>query len=181
MPDDAWLDPHTLAVHADRELADGPGIAPPIHAATSYDRSRQEEFVYRRSEHPTTDRLEAVLGALEGGHAVVLPSGMSAAMLVLRHFRPRRVALPEDLYHGVRALVAEEAAAGAVEIAAADALEDGDLIWIETPSNPRLRVTEIAAISHEAKQRGVTTVVDSTFATPILQKPLALGADVVIH
>lgn len=181
MTDMSWLDPNTVVLHSDRDVDDAPGVGPPIHAATTYDRSDQEALVYRRSEHPTTDRLEAVLGSLEGGHAVVLPSGMAAAALILRQLRPKRLALPMDLYHGIGAIAADEESHGTLELVPPEALEEGDVWWIETPSNPRLQITEIAAVAREASQRGVVTVVDSTFGTPVLQKPLALGADVVMH
>lgn len=149
--------------------------------ATTYDRAAQHDLVYRRSEHPTTERLEAVLGALEGGDAVVYPSGMAAVLAVLRHLRPRRIALPRDVYHGTRKLVGSEAATGALSVTAPADLESGDVWWVETPSNPRCEITDIAAVARAAAERGVVVVVDSTFATPILQQPLALGAGLVLH
>ncbi len=173
--------PFTAALHADAVVADGPDVAPPIHVATTFDRDTQDEWVYRRDGHHTTVRLEAVLGALEGGHAVMYPSGMAAVAAALSHVRPRRVSLPQDVYHGVRALVGREAAAGRWEVVVPERLEAGDVWWVETPSNPKCLVTDIAAVAASARERGVVVVVDSTFATPVLQRPLALGAHLVMH
>ncbi len=175
------IDPFTAAVHADRIVADGFDVAPPIRVTTTFDRTDQTEREYRRSHHATTERFEAVLGALEGGHAVAYPSGMSAVLAILRHFRPDRVALPKDVYHGVRSLVDTEARRGTLRTVDPDRLGEGDMWWVETPSNPRCLVTDIAVTAAVARQRGVIVVVDSTFATPVLQQPLALGADVVMH
>lgn len=149
--------------------------------ATTYDRAEQEHLVYRRSEHPTTHRLEAVLGALEGGNAVVYPSGMAAVLAILRFLRPRRIALPDDVYHGTRKLVGSEAAAGMLGIVEPADLAEGDVWWVETPSNPRCGITDLAAVVPEAHAQGAVLVVDSTFATPVLQRPLDLGADLVLH
>ncbi len=174
-------DPATIAIHADTDVEDVPGIAPPVHVATTYDRTYQDALVYRRSEHPTTDRLEAVLGALEGGHAVAYPSGMAATLAVLRLLRPVRIALPADVYHGTRKLVATEAEAGVSEVVRPHQLRAGDVWWIETPSNPKCEITDIAATAAAAVASGAVLVVDSTFATPVLQQPLRLGAALVVH
>lgn len=173
-------DPSTAALHADDAVADGNDVAPPIRVTTTYDRSEQADLEYRRSHHVTTDRLEAVLGALEGGHAVVYPSGMAAVLALLRHVGPQRVALPDDVYHGVRRLVTSEADRGRLGVVSASELRAGDLWWLETPSNPKCLITDIAAACGEAAP-GVVIAVDSTFATPVLQQPLALGADYVMH
>jgi len=175
------LDPATVAIHADDSIETGPDVAPPIHVSTTYNRADQADFVYRRSEHATTDRLEAVLGALDGGHAVVYPSGMSAVLAVLRSVRPTQVALPDDVYHGTRKLVHTEAAAGVLRVVPPSELRNGDLLWIETPSNPKCDISDIAALAGSATADGVTMAVDSTFGTPVLQRPLGLGADLVVH
>lgn len=173
-------DPHTIAVHGDAAVEDGHDIAPPIHVSSSYDRSRQDDLVYRRDDHVTTRRLEAVLGALEGGEAVVYPSGMSAIASLLRHLRPSRVSLPPDVYHGTRAYVTEPGHPWEV-VRGLDGLTAGDVAWFETPSNPKCLITDIAAVAAEMKGRGVIVAVDSTFATPVLQQPLALGSHYVMH
>ncbi len=169
----------TRSVHADRSVADLPDLAPAIRPSTTfvagYDRT------YRRDSHETTERFEAVIGALEGGHTVAYASGMAAAAAALAHARPGRVSLPEDVYRGVRDLVEMRAGEGAFEIVASDELGSGDLWWIETPSNPLCRITDLDAVAVEARRRGVITVCDATFATPVLMSPLAFGIDVVMH
>jgi cystathionine gamma-synthase len=177
MPDD----PFTAALHADAGIPDGVDIAPPIHVTTTYDRSGQDELEYRRSHHPTTERFEAVLGALEGGTAVAYASGMAAVLAIVRHLRPARVSLPADVYHGVRSLLATEQQSGALRLVDSSELGEGDLWWVETPSNPRCLITDIAAVAASAADKGCIVAVDSTFATPVLQRPLELGADLVMH
>ncbi len=106
---------------------------------------------------------------------------MAAVLAVLRHVRPRRIALPADVYHGVRSLFEAEAAEGTFDLVDAGGLTAGDLWWLESPSNPRCRVTDVAATVRAARAVGAVVAVDSTFATPVLQQPLALGADYVVH
>ncbi len=170
----------TAALHADRALRDTPDIAPPLRPSTTFTRS-QGGPSYRRDWDPTTRRVEAVIGALEGGHAVCYPSGMAAVGALLRHLGPRRVSLPGECYHGVRALAAAAEAEGAWRLVPPERLEDGDVEWLETPSNPTCHITDIAAVCEVNRPRGVTTVVDATFATPVLQSTLQLGADYVMH
>lgn len=175
-------DPSTQALHADRGIENLPDVAPPIRVSTTFSRSDQDALTYRRDQHPTRDRLEAVLGALEGGHAVVYPSGMAAITTLLDHLAPGQIFLPDDCYHGARAMIESKAAAGRWRIVARpDDLGAGDVWWVETPSNPKCLITDIRATAGTARARGVLTLVDSTFATPILQQPLALGADFVMH
>ncbi len=173
-------DPFTQVLHGDDDVPDGVDVAPPIHVASTYDRSDQSELVYRRDHHITTRRLEAVLGALEGGEAVVYPSGMAAISSLLRYLSPARISLPADVYHGTRAYVTS-APHGWDVVEGFDGLGQGDVALLETPSNPKCLVTDIAAVAAEVGARGVAVVVDSTFATPVLQQPLSLGADYVVH
>jgi cystathionine gamma-synthase len=175
-------DQFTDAIHADKGIEDTPDIAPPIRVTTTYARDDQMDLVYRRDQHPTRERLEAVVGALEGGHATVYPTGMAAITSLMRHLRPKQVYLPDDVYHGVRLMVGQEAATGAWSIAADPSdLGGGDVWFIETPSNPKCLITDISAAVEAVKGTGTVVVVDSTFATPVLQQPLALGADFVLH
>ena len=120
MPDD----PFTIAVHADADLADLPDVAPPIRPSTTF--GPGGSYYYRRDSHETVRRLEAVLGALEGGIATVYPSGMAAIAAVLRHIRPRRVCLPQERYHGVYDHVQEESARGAWDVTSFDELGEGE-------------------------------------------------------
>ena len=188
----------TLAVHAGGEPDEKTGaVAPPLHLATTFRHGPAGERVagyeYLREGNPTQDRLEAALSALEGGEAALaLASGM-AAMNVLLEALPTgsQVLIPDDCYTGLRVLCAEflpqrgvtavpvdTSDASAVRAAICDATR---MIWLETPSNPQLKIADIAAIAAIARNAGVLLTCDNTFATPVLQRPLALGADLVMH
>lgn len=174
------LDPFTAALHADDELAELPDVAPPLRPTTTYERVAGGR-IYRRDGDETVGRLEAVVGALESGSSVAYPSGMAAVAAVLRYVRPRRIAIPEDVYHGVRMFVGEEVERGSWLLVGPEELEEGDVWWIETPSNPKCLVADLAAVAASAAERGVITVADATFATPVLQKTLSFGIDYCIH
>ncbi len=190
--------PETLAVHAGGEPDPATGaVAPPIHLATTFRHGPAAERVagyeYQREGHPTQDRLEAALAALEGGEAALaFASGMAAMHALLGALPPGSHALiPRDCYTGLRALAHEFLPVAGIRV---DAVDTGDpsalaaalrpetrMVWLETPSNPLLRIADIAAVAAIAKPRGILLACDNTFATPILQQPLALGADVVMH
>ncbi len=178
MPD--GYDTATLTLHADAELEAVPDVSPPLHMATTYRADNADDLVYARNDQMTRRRLEAVLGALEGGHAVAYASGLAAAYAALRHLRPRRVLIDRG-YHGTHAVLARLAEDG-VQVLGHDAdMQEGDVVWLETPKNPTCEIQDIAAWSRQAHAAGAKVAVDSTFATPVLQQPLALGADVVMH
>jgi len=127
---------------------------------------------------------------LEGGRALSFSSGMAAASAALYALAPKVLVLPTFCYLGVRSLVAEHEAQGhlvvrAVEItdtaAVIAAAEGADVVWIETPTNPTLDVADLPAICAAAHAAGARTVVDSTFATPLLQRPLEHDATIVLH
>ncbi len=181
MHDDETLRPDTLALHADEGIERSPDVAPPIHPTTTYAAENEEGLVYARAEHPTRRRLEAVLGALEGGHAVVYASGQAAATAALLHLRPRRVAIARGGYHGTHAAVDALAPLGVAKIPLDAPLAQGDLVWLETPKNPTCELQDVAAHARRAHAAGAVVLVDGTFATPVLQKPLELGADLVYH
>lgn len=168
-------DPATTAIHGDGDVASGPEVAPPISVSTTFQRSNDGP-TYRRYDHATTERLEAVLGSLEGGHAVAYASGMAAIAAVLRLLGPQRIALPDDLYGGTRSFVYSCAERG--EWTVGDDVATGDVLWVESPSNPRCRITDIAAAVAATE---ATVVVDATFATPLLQRTLELGTSFVVH
>jgi cystathionine gamma-synthase len=172
-------DPFTSALHADYEAAELPDVAPAIRPATTFERGGPDH--YRRHSSETVRRLEAVLGALDGGSAVVYPSGMGAVAALLRHLAPGRIHLPEERYHGVFDHVHHEAGRGSWEVVAESDLGPGDVRWVETPSNPSCLITDVAAVAERAGKSGALCVVDATFATPVLQDTLALGADFVVH
>jgi cystathionine gamma-synthase len=172
-------------------------VAPPIYLASSYKFGGFElpgTYDYSRTRNPTRDQLGDTLARLEGGAgAVVVASGMAAVDLVLSRLEPgERVVAPHDCYGGTQRLLNLRAAKGQFEVvfinqndaAALDtALAAGQpkLVLIETPSNPLMRVVDIAAIARKAKAAGVAVAVDNTFLSPALQQPIALGADFVIH
>jgi cystathionine gamma-synthase len=175
------LHPETLAVHADAGLEPGPDVAPPIHVSTTFAADNEEQLVYSRMEQPTRRRLEAVLGALDGGHAVAYASGQAAANAALLHVRPRRVAIERGGYHGTHAAIDALHRWGVEKVPLDAELRPGDLVWLETPKNPACHVHDVAAHAARARAARAVLVVDGTFATPILQRPLALGADLVMH
>jgi cystathionine gamma-synthase len=188
----------TLAVHAGAEPDPETGaVAPPIHLSTTFRHGPGAERVagyeYQREGNPTQDRLEAALAALEGGEAALaFASGMAAIAGLLETLQSgARVLLPDDCYSGLRYLATEFLPQRGVEadfvdmtdIAAVEAAcaRPAALLWLETPSNPLMKVSDIATLARIAHARGAALVCDNTFATPVLQQPLALGADVVMH
>ena len=188
----------TLAAHAG--VAPEPvagGLTPPIHLSSTYareaDGSYPKGFIYGRPDNPTRQLLERTLAQLEGGAAAAaFSSGQAAVHALFAALKPGdRVILPNDVYHGVRTLLLEQFAPWGLvatfadlwdERAAADALKGGArLVWAETPSNPLLRITDIERLAGQAKKAGAVLAVDNTWASPALQRPLALGADLVMH
>jgi cystathionine gamma-synthase len=188
----------TLAVHAGAEPDAGTGaVAPPIHLSTTFRHGPAAEriagYEYQREGNPTQDRLEAALAALEGGEAALAFASGMAAIAGLLETLPAgaRVLLPDDCYSGLRYLATEFLPQRGVsadfvdmtDLAAVEAACAGPLalLWLETPSNPLMKVSDIAALAGIAHAHGAALVCDNTFATPVLQQPLALGADVVMH
>ena len=159
-----------------------------FRAASGADEAR----AYARDDGtPGSEALEEMVGDLEGGQAVSFASGMAAIAAVLELLPTgARVVVPRDSYTGVRALLHDGGAGGrwhvmVVDMTRADelatAVADADLVWLETPSNPLLEVVDIAEIAAAAARAGALVAVDSTFATPVLQNPLQLGADFAVH
>lgn len=188
----------TLAVHAGAEPdADTGALSPPLHLATTFlhapDGSQDHGYLYQRYDNPTQQRLEQALAALDGGQrCVFVATGMAAASTLLQALEPgTNVVFQDDLYHGVRSLAEQwlrrwglqPRFVDCTDLDALQACVDGDTscIWIETPSNPLLKVVDIAAVAAIAKSADARLVVDGTFTTPVLQQPIALGADVVLH
>lgn len=187
----------TLAIHAgqDPDVHTG-AVVPPIHLATTFAQDAvgsPRGFEYSRSGNPTRASLETALAALEGAaFGFAFASGMAAEDAVLRCLRPGdHVVIPADAYGGTYRIVARVHAEYGISFTPAD-LSDAEsvgrairdetkLVWVETPSNPTLRIADIDAIAEFAHARGALLVVDNTFATPFLQQPLELGADVVVH
>ena len=181
-----FVDPETAAV------------APPIHPATTYERGPDNKLLsgrlYSRADNPCYDLPEALLTRLEGGAATaVFSSGMSAATAVFMALRPGdHVLVPKVIYWALRGWLMGWATEWGLRVESVDMTEPAlvaaaaqpgrtRLIWIETPANPTLVVTDIAALAEVAHRAGALLAVDSTFATPVLTQPLALGADLVMH
>jgi cystathionine gamma-synthase len=190
--------PETLAVKALHDEATG-AIVPPIHLATTYARDDAYRLLdgrdYTRDHNPTFVHAERVLTALEGGAAsLVFASGMAAATTAIRAIaRPgAHVIAPRVGYYALREWLLRFAAKWRVQVELRDltdlvqlqrALRPGEtcLVWIETPANPTWEVADIAAIARHAHEAGAIVAVDSTCATPVHCRPLALGADLVMH
>jgi cystathionine gamma-synthase len=187
----------TRAIHAGQPPDPATGaVVTPISLATTFAQSEVGEhqgYEYARSSNPTRAALEACLADLEGAsRGLAFASGLAAEDAVLRTLRPGdHVIIPNDAYGGTFRLVARvHGEAGlqwsAVDLTDLDALaaawrDTTRMVWIETPTNPLLTIVDIEAVARLAHDRGVRVVVDNTFATPYLQQPLDLGADVVVH
>lgn len=175
------LRPDTLALHADSGLEPAADVAPPIHVSTTFAAENDAGLVYARSEQPTRGRLEAVLGALDAGEAVVYASGQAATTAALLHLRPRRVAIQRGGYHGTHLAIDALRPFGVEKVPLDADVGRGDVVWLETPRNPTCEIQDIAGHAERARAAGARLVVDGTFATPVLQKPLLFGADLVMH
>ena len=171
-------------------------VVPPIHLTSTFSFAgfgEKRAYDYSRSGNPTRDALAGALAELEGGAgAVVTASGMAAVGLVTQLFRPGQVAVvPHDCYGGTYRLFNALRERGSLDVrfvdfqdavALAAALEGRPaLLWIETPSNPLLRIVDIAAGARAGHGAGALVVADNTFLSPVWQRPLALGADIVVH
>jgi len=175
------VSPDTLAIHADEGIDPASDVAPPIHVSTTFDADNAAGLLYSRFEQPTRQRLEAVLGALDGGEAVTYASGLAAVTAVISVLRPRRVAIARGGYFGCQAAIDAFVPWGLAKVPLDAPLGEGDLVWIETPLNPTCELQDIAAHAARARAAGARLAVDGTFATPVLQRPLELGADLVLH
>lgn len=189
--------PQTAAVRAGLETdAQHGAVVPPLYLSSTFafeGLERRRTYDYSRSGNPTRDALGAALAELEGGAgAVVTATGMAAVHLALVLVRPgERIVAPHDCYGGTYRLLAALARTGRARVDFVD-MSDGaaveralaapaKVVWIETPSNPLLRITDIAAVATRAHAAGARVVVDNTFMSPVWQRPLALGADLVVH
>lgn len=188
----------TIAVHAghapDRETG---AVTPPIHLSTTYEREPDLSFrgghLYTRYSNPNRIALEHCLAQLEGGGAAAcFASGSAATMAIMQSLEPdAHVVLAEDAYYGTIKLVRDVFGPWRLRYTTVDMTDLGALeraitertrvVWAESPSNPLVRVSDIAAIARLARDAGAWCVVDNTWATPVLQRPLELGADIVMH
>jgi cystathionine gamma-synthase len=195
----------TKVVHAGWEPDPATGaVVPPIQMSSTFKQdavgATRGGFEYGRSDNPTRRSLEAAIATLEGAtHGFAYASGLAATQNVLYLTEPgQRIVMCDDVYggtwrladkvwsrYGVKVDPADVTSPDAVRAALApEAVRERGpvgLVWIETPTNPLLKVADIRAVTEVARQAGAPTVVDNTFATPFLQQPLALGADIVMH
>lgn len=171
-------------------------VVPPVHLSTTYafhGYGEKRNYDYSRTANPTRDLLCSALADLEGGEgAVITGSGMGAITLVGHLFRVgARIVAPHDCYGGSHRLFSELQKRGEFEVQFVDFGDEAalrgalsrpaDLVWIETPSNPLLRITDIAAVAELGRAAGALVAVDNTFLSPAWQQPLRHGADLVVH
>lgn len=171
-------------------------VVPPIYLSSNFTFAglgQPRTYDYTRSGNPTRDQLAEALAALEGGAgATVAATGLGAITLCVAAFVPvgGRVVAPHDCYGGTWRLFHRLAEKGRLEVCFTDfndsaslaaAVAGASLVWIETPSNPLLRITDIAAVTRLARDAGAISAADNTFCSPLRQNPIALGADIVIH
>lgn len=191
------MDLNTLLVHSGADPDDGFGdLAPPIHQTSTYaqrDPHHLGHYNYSRGANPTREALEAAIAMLEGGAVgLAFASGMSAICSALMLFSPGdHLIASRDLYGGAyRALTTLFTQWGLrtsfVDTTDPDALRRAVTpqtrgIYVESPSNPLLRITDLAAVADLAKAYGLLSIIDNTFMTPVLQRPLAMGFDIVLH
>jgi cystathionine gamma-synthase len=184
----------TRAIHEGQEPDPATGaVTVPIYQTSTYAQEavgRHKGYDYSRTANPTRRALERCLASLEGAeHGFAFSSGMGAATTVLHLVSPgERIVAVNDVYGGTYRLLSKVYEPNGYEVAYAPA--DGlpaaidaraRLVWVETPTNPLLGIVDIAAVAERAHACGAVVVVDNTFATPYLQRPLELGADVVVH
>ncbi len=191
------LEPATRAVRAgvgtDRQHG---AVIPPIYLSSTYSFAGFKEkrpYDYSRTANPTRDTLGDALSALEeGAGAVVTSTGLSAVLLVLHLLKPAdRLVAPHDCYGGTRRLLDTLAGRGHFTVEYINQSDAGELtaafarparmLWVETPSNPLLRITDLTLAVSLSREAGALLVVDNTFLSPVLQRPLTLGADLVVH
>lgn len=188
----------TQAVHMGNQVDPATGaVVPPIVLSTTFERQGDGSFphgyIYTRSQNPNRQALEESLAALEGGaRAMAFGSGQAATNAIFQSLKAGdHVIVPNEAYFGTPKLVREVYShlginASYVDMTNLAAVQAAvtphtKVIWIETPSNPLLSITDIAAVSEIAHRAGALAVIDNTWASPLMQQPLALGADIVMH
>ncbi|HEX4864458.1 MAG TPA: PLP-dependent transferase, partial [Acidimicrobiales bacterium] len=203
----AGLAAASVVVHGGRPPAEpGAPVNPSVLLSSTY--RQGADLAYGRDGNESWGAFEKVLGALEGGGCLAFASGMAAAAAVVESLpTPGRVVVAGDAYSGTRRFLADIAARGRISFRAADVTDTagtlavceevsaegrhggvaggefgaGGLLWVESPTNPLLGIADLPALAGGAHELGMDMAVDNTFATPLLQRPLDLGADVVVH
>jgi cystathionine gamma-synthase len=187
----------TRAIHAGQEPDPATGaVSVPIYQTSLFvqdDVERDRGWFYSRTANPTRSALEQCIASLEGaGHGFCFGSGLAGEDAVLRLLRPGdHLVVSQDLYGGTYRLLRRIWEDGGLSFTPADLTDpaavdaawrsETRMVWVESPTNPRLQIVDIAAVAEVARERGAWTVVDNTLASPYLQQPLGLGADVVVH
>ncbi len=188
----------TLLIHEGHFEDNSGAVMPPLVLSTTFERgpdglSYPSGYLYSRYDNPNRHALETKLALMENGAAAVtFASGLSAALAVFQSLRSGdHVLLPDDIYFGVRAILEKLFPQFGLSFTSVDMLfpekveaairPETRLIWMETPSNPRVKVTDIAALVEIARRHGCFTVTDNTWATPYFTKPLDLGVDISMH
>ena len=187
----------TKVVHAGLRTDETGAVAPPIHLSTTFERDSASEPIgadtYIRESNPTQTQLENALAPLEGGEAALaFASGMAAGVTVIQSLAPgSHVILPDDAYFSYRAAFEEFFSRWGYSTSVVDMSDTANvraavtpktkLIWMETPSNPLLKIVDIAAVCDIARKASAITLLDNTWATPALQRPLELGTDIALH
>jgi cystathionine gamma-synthase len=187
----------TIAVHTGRSADPATGaVTPPIHLTTTFEREPDggypKGFNYSRSGNPNRESLEQCLAKLEGGsEAAAFSAGSAATMSVLQSLSPGDYIIAcDDLYHGTRHLIKLFEPWGIsssfvdmvnIKNLSAEIRKETKLIWVETPSNPLLKIIDLQKVSEAAHNSGAIVVCDNTWATPILQSPFDFGIDLVMH
>jgi cystathionine gamma-synthase len=187
----------TKVVHAGLRTDPTGAVAPPIHLSTTFERNPASEPIgadtYIRESNPTQTQLENAMAPLESGEAALaFASGMAAGITVLQALTPgSHVIMPDDAYYTYHAAFEEYFSKWGFSASVVDMSNVANvraavtpktkLIWMETPSNPMLKIVDIAAVSEIARKSGAITLLDNTWATPVLQRPLELGTDISMH
>lgn len=188
----------TRAVHAGRHTDPTTGaVTAPIHLSTTFERGADGEyprgFSYSREDNPNRHSLEQCLASLEGGkEALAFSSGLAVVTAVVQGLEPGdHILAPDDVYWGLRKVIGEVFAKAGLETTYLDMTDvnglraairpNTRLLWLETPSNPLLKITNLAVMPEIARKANIVTVCDSTFASPILQRPLEWNIDMVMH
>ncbi|MGD0773347.1 MAG: aminotransferase class I/II-fold pyridoxal phosphate-dependent enzyme [Candidatus Solibacter sp.] len=190
----------TRAVHAGRSIDPATGaVTPPIHLSTTFERGPEGDYPrgysYSREDNPNRHALEECLASLEGGnHAICFSSGLAVVTALVQGLEPGdHIVAPDDVYFGLRNVIGEVFGKWGLETSYVDMTNVDDfhaalgpttrLVWVETPSNPLMKVTDLTSIAALARLAGpnILTVCDGTFATPVLQQPLESGIDMVAH
>jgi cystathionine gamma-synthase len=188
----------TLAVHAGRRIDPATGaVTPPIHVSTTFERGAAGDyplgFSYSREDNPTRRALEECLAALEGGkEAMAFSSGLAVVTALVQGLEPGdHIVAPEDVYYGMRQVIGGVFRKWPLETTYVD-MTDPDavraamrpatrLVIVETPSNPLMKITDLKAVAAIARQANAISVCDATFTSPVVQRPLDHGVDMVMH